>query len=242
MQNTMASARRLGRLLALARVTVVILLAKVLATIVLEYRWYFPANFDAAFLVGRRDSFAGLYAVAFYTHILSGPPTLLLGAFLMLSGKRQRFLALHRLGGRVKVFLILAALVPSGLVMAAWSLAGPIATTGFMALALATAASAVATVYYACAGRIVQHEQWARRCFVLLISPLILRLAMGTLIVLQFESLWAYRLNAWLSWLAPLVIYEVWQRRSSYKKLPAAQPGQVVVTESTNHECPQPTG
>lgn len=45
----------------------------------------------------------------------------------------------------------------------------------------------------------------AERCFLLLISPLILRLIAGAVIVMDVESELTYRLNAWLSWLVPLV-------------------------------------
>ena len=50
------------------------LILRVLIVILMEYRFYFPPDFDQSFfLAGRRPSFAGWYSVGFYTHIISGP-------------------------------------------------------------------------------------------------------------------------------------------------------------------------
>jgi hypothetical protein len=63
------------------------------------------------------------------------------------------------------------------------------------------------------------HRRWATRCFLLLASPLLLRLIAGAAIVTHMESDWFYRLNAWLSWLIPLTIYETWWRCRSSDEL-----------------------
>lgn len=205
---------RLSRLKAIAALASVVLFVKVLLEILFEYRWYFPANFDASFLSGRRDSFTGLYRAAFYTHILSGPVAVVLGVFLMVSGGRSRHRSIHRRAGQVQMAIIFGAVVPSGLAMASQAFAGPIAASGFAALSLATAVCAAVALRCALAGRFSAHQRWAGRCFILLCSPLFLRLVSGMVIVLQRESEWIYRLNAWLSWLIPLAIYEAWWRFS----------------------------
>jgi hypothetical protein len=187
-----------------------VLLAKVLVSIVYEYRRYFPPDFDAAFLTGREATFTTTYAVAFYTHIIAGPLTLLLGAFLMSSGAKKRFARMHRVAGRVQVALVLLALVPSGLVMARQAFAGPIAGAGFTALSVATGGTALAAMAYALQQKFASHQRWATRCYVLLVSPLLLRLVSGFLIVMQRESAWAYCANAWLSWLVPWAVLEAW--------------------------------
>jgi hypothetical protein len=233
---------RLRRLKTLAFVATTILFAKVLLSIVLEYRWYFPANFESAFLTGRRESFVGLYRAAFYAHILGGPVAILLGAFLVWSGARARFPAFHRWAGRVQIPLILVVLVPSGLVMATQALAGPIAGFGFASLSVATGVCAVAAVYFACNRLFTQHQLWATRCWLLLLSPLIFRLASGALIVTAMESANAYCANAWLSWLLPLAIYEAWRRRASHHGEHTSSPAQTslvpepAISESF-HEC-----
>lgn len=205
---------RLRKLETAAVVVSAALFVKVLISILLEYRWYFPADFDAAFLVGRQESFAGAYRAAFYTHIISGPLAVVLGAFLVLSGGRQHYRSVHRRVARVQVAVVLLAVVPSGLVMAPQTHAGMFAAVGFSSLALATAACAAAAVHFVRSGRLFDHQKWAGRCFVLLCSPLLLRLIGGAATVMEAESIWIYRFNAWLSWLIPLLIYEVWWHRS----------------------------
>jgi uncharacterized membrane protein len=198
--------------MAIAKAMVVVLSAKVFVGILLEYRRYFPADFEAAFLIGRRESFHGLYAAAFYTHLLAGPCSLLLGALLMSSGARCRYVRLHRWAGRVQAAIIYAALVPSSLVMATQALTGAAAGWGFALLALATAYCMAAAIVFAQQRQFAIHQRWATRTFVLLVSPLLFRLVSGALIVLERESAVAYSVNAWLSWLVPLIGYELWWR------------------------------
>ncbi len=196
---------------------VAILFTRVLLGILLEYRWYFPADFDkSAFLSGRRYTFTGLYHAFFYAHILSGPVAIVLASFLILSGGRAQFRRWHRLAGRALVLIVLCLLFPSGLVMAYQAYAGPPAAAGFGILSLLTAAAALMTAYHARARNFALHRRWAERCFLLLISPLILRLIAGAVIVMDVESELTYRLNAWLSWLVPLVIYEMLRSRKNF--------------------------
>jgi hypothetical protein len=183
--------------------------ARVLAGIVWEYRRYFPPDFDAAFLIGREETFTPLYAAAFYAHILSGPPAILLAAFLLLSSGRTSLRTAHRCAGRI-LGLLLLVMLPSGWLMAFRAFAGPWAGAGFTALALTTGFTAMMTISLARRRKFAQHQQWAIRLFLLLVSPLILRVASGALTVSGWDTPGAYVANAWLSWLLPLVGYEIW--------------------------------
>lgn len=211
---------RSNKLQTIAMGAVAVLFAKVLVSILLEYRWYFPADFDASdFLSGRRHTFIGLYRAAFYAHIVSGPIAVILGAFLMLSGGRSRYRHVHRFAGRLLMLIVLAVVLPTGLVMAREAYAGPVAAWGFGALSVATAACAAMAWRLVRARKFQTHRRWATRCFILLASPLLLRLIGGAILVLQMESEWTYRLNAWLSWLLPLAAYETWWRYRSSSNL-----------------------
>lgn len=213
--NATPASNRLSRLQTIGLWAVGLLLVKVLLAILYEYRWYFPADFDqSAFLSGRRYTFVGAYRVAFYTHIISGPLAILLGCALMVTGGKSRLRSLHRIAGRSQMFVVLGLVTPSGLVMAQQAYGGEIAAAGFTLHTFATAACAIAAVTYAVRRKFLQHRRWATRCFVLLCSPLLLRLVSGVAIVTDAESEWIYRLNAWLSWLIPLLIYELWWRQS----------------------------
>ncbi|EMI44236.1 DUF2306 domain-containing protein [Rhodopirellula sp. SWK7] len=188
---------------------VVVVLLKVFLSIVVEYRRYFPADFESNFLSGRRHSFTGGYRQAFYVHILSSPVALGLATFLMISGGKKRWRVLHRFVGRIQFALVLLVVVPSGMVMAKDAYAGPTSAAGFVSLNVATAACLVMAVWRARGRKFVAHRRWATRSFVLLASPLLLRLIAGAAIVSGLESERSYQLNSWISWLIPLLIYEI---------------------------------
>lgn len=186
----------------------VVLFFKVLGSIVFEYRNYFPANFESSFLSGKRFFFHGSYRIAFYTHILSGPVALCISAFLMFSGKRKSLHRWHATMGKTLLFLVLFAMLPSGLVMASRAFTGPIAGFGFVVLTLLVSVCIVMAAWHAKNRRFAMHQLWATRTFILLCSPLLLRMMTGATIVLDWESAWTYRFAAWGSWLIPLAIFE----------------------------------
>jgi hypothetical protein len=99
-------------------------------------------------------------------------------------------------------------MLPSGLVIAHDAYAGPAATWGFTTLTIVTGFCLITAARYAALGKYLKHKMWAIRSFILLVSPLILRLASGVLIRFDWESELAYSLNAWLSWILPLVLFE----------------------------------
>ncbi len=198
----------------LALAAAALLFAKVFVSILAQYRFYFPADFESDFLSLRRDIFHGLYRVAFYAHIISAPIALLNGLFLIVSGEVGRYRKIHRWVGRLLAMLVLGFVSPSGLVMAAHAPAGPIAGAGLASLAIGTAGSLIMAVRHARQRRFRMHQRWATRCFVLLCSSLLLRMITGVVIVLQLDPDANDRLNPWLSWLVPLACYEAWWRNA----------------------------
>ena len=208
----MSQSARMNRLASVAKVAVAFLLARVFVSILYEYRLYFPADFDAAFLTGREQTFVGLYRIAFYTHIISAPLSILFGSALMSSAGMKRFPRWHRLLGRMQVACVVLFVAPSGFVMATEALAGTVATVGFMFQAIATAGCAMIATVHAIKRNFAVHRKWASRCFVLLISPLLLRVVAGLAIVTNNETLLFFQLNAWLSWIIPVLTYELWIR------------------------------
>lgn len=187
-----------------------LLCLKVLVAIVWEYRWYFPADFrNAAFLVGREQHFHGLYRVAFYVHIIVGPIAILLAFFLMRSARSRGYGLAHRWAGRA-LLPIVVGLSVSGLVMAPYAFGGPVAAAGLSMLAIATLCTGWLSAWYAIRRRFVCHRRWSTRCFLLLFSPLLLRVMSGLVSVVAWESPWFYALNAWVSWVLPLAVHELW--------------------------------
>jgi len=202
---------RLSLLSRLALAAIGLLLFKVFLSILYEYRWYFPANFQAAFLIGRESVFLGAYRTAFYVHIVSSPLALTLATILILTGLSGRKRRWHREIGRMQILIVLVAVAPSGFVMALSAHTGAIAAVGFAMQAALTAIAAGATITQAIRRQFRSHEQWATRCTILLFSPLLLRLISGVAIASNYESEWSYQLTAWLSWAVPLAVYEAWR-------------------------------
>jgi len=189
-------------------IAIALLLTKVFVSILWDYRGYFPADFESAFLSGKRAVFHGNYRVAFYAHIISGPIALLLATFLIVTGGRSRVRRWHRLAGKTMLAIAMLVMLPSGLVMAQNAYAGASAAWGFAALTIVTGFCLVATARYAALGKYQMHQKWAFRSFILLISPLVLRICSGLLIWFDWESALSYSLNAWLSWMLPLFVFE----------------------------------
>jgi uncharacterized membrane protein len=195
----------LSLLLTAAAVTLIL---KVTLSVVVGYRDYLPPNFDADFLLGRESYFWGPYSIAFYTHLVSGPITLLLGTFLLSNRFRARAPRWHRRLGRCQVACILVLLVPSGLWMARYAQSGIVAAAGLALLAIATAACTAMGWRAAVARRFGDHRRWMWRTYVLLLSAVFIRLIGGLATVLQIDALWLYQLSVWASWLLPLVAFE----------------------------------
>jgi Predicted membrane protein (DUF2306) len=202
-----------------------VLVLKVTAVVIWGYRNYFPANFNSTFLIGREDYFWGEYRWAFYAHIVAGPTTLVLGLILMSERFRLRLPQWHRLLGKCQIALIVVLLAPSGLWMARYAETGPIAASGFAALAIATACFAPLGWRSAVQRRFADHRRWMWRSFLLLCSAVVLRLIGGLALVTGIGRDWSYPLAAWVSWLLPLAAFELLsmiERRSRSRQVARA--------------------
>lgn len=186
-----------------------LLICKVAASVVLDYRNYFPPNFNSDFLLGRQGYFAGWYQWAFYTHIVSGPVSLVLGAVLISDKFRQLFPQWHRYLGRMEATCVLFLVAPSGLWMSYHAATGTIAAAGLASLAVATATCVALGWRAAVQRRFFEHRRWMWRGFVLLCSAVVIRMIGGLATVTGFDAEWLYPLSAWISWLAPLMVFEL---------------------------------
>ena len=186
----------------------VLLVVKVTLSVVLGYRDYLPPNFNSDFLRGRDPYFFGGYQLAFYSHIVAGPTSLVLGLILLSQSFRARFPKWHRRLGKFQIALILFLLVPSGLWMACYAETGVVAAAGFFGLAVITGLCATFGWRSAVQKRFAEHRRWMWRCFLLLCSAVVIRLIGGLTTVTGVGVDWSYPLAAWASWLVPLAMYE----------------------------------
>lgn len=191
------------------------LIVKVTISVVANYQNYFPPDFTSDFLRGRERDFFGAYQGAFYTHIVSGPVALILGLILISERFRARFPQWHRGLGRLQVAWVVLLVAPSGLWMARYAAAGPVAAVGLAMLAVATAVCVSLGARAAVRRRFAEHRRWMGRCYLLLCSAVVLRLMGGLATVLGATAAWVDPLMTWMSWLVPLAVFEAreWARR-----------------------------
>ena len=201
-----------GILVKILRAVFALLILRALVSIVANYPDYFPPDFQSSFLQGREESFIGTYRWAFYVHIFSGPLVLLNGLVLMTNWV-IRYRTLHRFLGWVQIVCLLVFMLPSGMVMALQSFGGFWAGLSFMVLSGTTAVCAILGVVNARQGKLKQHRQWMVRSYVLICSAVSLRLVSGaTGFVGVTDAEWAYVFAAWMSWVLPLVVWEIVDR------------------------------
>jgi Predicted membrane protein (DUF2306) len=204
-----------ARILSLAAAVLVL---KVTVSVVSNYHYYWPPNFTSDFLRGRERYFFGAYQWAFYTHIASGPISLILGMILINEKSRIRFPHWHRYLGRVQVACVLFLVTPSGFAMAYRAAAGPVAAVSLAALALATAVCVSLGTWSAMKRRFEEHRRWMWRCYLLLCSAVVLRVIGGLATVTGMTFSWVDPLATWASWVVPLAVFEVrqWRRRTPH--------------------------
>jgi uncharacterized membrane protein len=122
---------------------------------------------------------------------------------------RRRCGRFHRVLGRVQVFVLLALVLPSSVVMSRYAFGGWPAGLSFVLLSFATAFCATAGVVCARRKRFDRHRRWMHRTFVLLCSAIALRLISGAASLLEVpNSECAYVVASWCSWLVPLAACE----------------------------------
>jgi hypothetical protein len=186
-----------------------LLVLKVTFSIVVNYVDYYPADFNSDFLRGREPYFSGWYQWAFYTHISSGPVSLVLGTLLVGERFRLRFSAWHRRLGRIQVLCVLFLVAPSGLWMAYHAAAGPVGAVGLASLAVATGLCAAFGWRSAVRRRFVNHRRWMWRTYLLLCSAVVLRMIGGLATVTGVAVTWIDPWAVWISWLVPLTVFEL---------------------------------
>ena len=147
------------------RILACILILKVTLSVIWGYRDYLPPNFRSDFLLGREPYFFGAYQWAFYTHIVSGPLSLIFGLILISDRFRMRFPKWHRSLGKIQVAIVLLLLVPSGLWMAGYAATGTVAGIGLAVLAVLTGLCILLGWRSAVQRRFVEHRRWMWRCF-----------------------------------------------------------------------------
>jgi len=195
------------------KIAAAVLIVKVTISVVSNYHNYAPPNFTSDFLRGREGYFFGSYQWWFYTHILSGPISLILGMILISARFRIRFPRWHRYLGRVQFACVLLLVTPSGFAMAFRAAAGPVAAVSLATLAFLTATCVSIGTWSAMKRRFAAHRRWMWRCYLLLCSAVVLRVIGGLATVTGMTYSWVDPVATWASWVVPLAVFEIAERR-----------------------------
>ena len=155
-------------------------------------------------------------------HVVGAATALLIGPFQFLPGLRARHRWLHRWTGRTYVVACLVGGV-GGLVMAAGSTAGPIATAGFGGLGVMWIIANIQGWRLAMARRFDAHRSWMIRSFALTLAAVTLRLYLPVIPLTDLPFVDGYRAVSFLCWVPNLMIAEIYIRATAMRRT-AAQP------------------
>jgi len=167
---------------------------------------YFAGD-PAAFFEQQRLVFLA-HQAPLYLHIGGGVLALALGPFQFVRRLRERLPLVHRLTGRVYVVAVLAAGV-GGLLLAPRAFAGPVAASGFAAMAAVLLATTIVAFVNIRRGLVPRHRAWMTRSYAVIFSAVTFRLWIGGLPAagLSFDA--AYASGAWASWIINLLVAEL---------------------------------
>lgn len=188
------------------RAAIVLLTLQVAAVSALRY---FTASGEAPEFI-LSNAFANPFLVI---HVAGGIVALLVGPLQFVRGIRAKMPALHRATGRIYVGTC-AIGAPAGFMLAIGTEAGPIAGTGFAVAALLWPLFTFLGVRAAIERRLAEHREWMIRSYAITANAITLRLMLPLAGVLGFDFFAAYSVIAWISWIANLVLAEIYLRRT----------------------------
>ena len=159
--------------------------------------------------------------IAFLTHVISGMIALVLGAFQFVTrqGPRRKW---HSAAGRIYVIACLVGAV-SGLIIAWFSFAGPVASAGFSGLAVAWFVTTTMGLREILAGRIASHRRWMVRSYAVTLAAVTLRIMLPMPPLMGLDFVEGYRAISFLCWIPNLMLAEVWIRYTASRRLPGVQ-------------------
>ena len=158
----------------------------------------------------------------FYVHITAGGIALLTGWTQFSKRLRNRYLAAHRLVGKIYVIAVLLSGC-AGLYIVFFATGGITCSLGFGLLALLWLFSDIQAYTSIRRLDIVQHENWMIRNYALTFAAVTLRIYLPVFQILgHLDFLISYRIISWLCWAPNLIIAEiVINRRGSRQASPA---------------------
>lgn len=157
-------------------------------------------------------------------HAASAATALLIGPLQFIAQLRQSRPNVHRAVGAVYVIACLAGGL-SALPLAIGTVAGPLASIGFVALGIAWMTTVVVAVNCIRAGKIAAHRRWMVRSFALTLAAVTLRLYLFVSGMLRIDFFLAYPVIAWACWLPNMLAAEWYLRSGSLRHVTPSHGG-----------------
>jgi len=162
------------------------------------------------------------WLIAFYIHISSSVVVISVGITQFSKKIMLSYPKLHRLMGKIYIFLILLVACPSGFVMAFYGNGGPSAQLAFILQALAWWYLTFMAYRQIHAGKVKAHGEYMIRSYAMTLSAISLRAATYLISYWKLENQFYcpseaypllcypdfYIMVAWLSWIVNLIIAE----------------------------------
>lgn len=151
------------------------------------------------------------YRLAFYLHIFPSLLVLIAGLTQFSSQILKHKIGIHRLVGKVYVFIVLLISGPAALVMSVYANGGLVSKTGFVLLSLLWWVFTFQGYQTARKGNIDAHRKFMIRSYALTLSAISLR-AIQFLIYRNFylNPELVYTFLSWFSWVGNLLVAEIW--------------------------------
>ena len=151
-----------------------------------------------------RPNFIG-HPAAFYVHIGAASTALLVGPWQFWDGVRRKHMAIHRVMGAMYVTACLVGGL-AALPIALGSNGGPVATAGFLTLAVLWLWTTARAVIAIVSGDVPAHRRWMIRSFALTLAGVTLRLYLPVALLGPFGFHNAYAAISWLCWAPNLLL------------------------------------
>jgi len=173
---------------------------------------YIPIKLNAAFLnVKQEEIETKYYPIAFFSHVYTSIFVLILGITQFSSTIRSRFSFLHKIFGKLYIFLILLIAAPSGLVMALRANGGVFSKISFSIQALLWFWFTYKAFGYAKKKKWNNHQKFMFRSFALTLSAISLRLFKWIIVsTIELPPMDTYKIVSWLSWIFNLTLVEIY--------------------------------
>lgn len=182
---------------------------------------YFPIRFDVAFLVTKQNALQhGYYKIAFFTHVFTAIFTTILGIPLFSNWIRNKYSSIHKILGKIYVFVVLCLAGTCGLIMSFFANGGIIAIISFVLLSILWLYFTYKAYSFARQKKFIQHQAFMNRSYALTLSAISLRLLKWIIAnTLELPPMDTYVIVAWLSWTINLLIAEILIRKYVLKSI-----------------------